>query len=104
MLLHAKQLVTTIEGMAKLLATSVTAKGFGPRGEFEDEGVRRDPVALVLEKLTLNLLEKPRAGCTREEVTPRDEGVDVVMARTADNRRDDERTCGGPCQGIENLA
>jgi hypothetical protein len=25
-------------------------------------------VALVLDKLTLNLTEEPRAGCTREEV------------------------------------
>ena len=70
MLLHTKQLVATIEGMAKLLETSVTSKGFGPRGEFEDEGVQRDPVALVLEKLTLNLIEKPRAGATKEEVFP----------------------------------
>jgi hypothetical protein len=70
MLLHTKQLVSTIEGMAKLLETSVTIKGFGPRGEFEDEGVQRDPVALVLEKLTLNLIEEPRAGATKEEVLP----------------------------------
>jgi len=68
MLLHTKQFVHTIEGMSKLLELSVTQYGFGPRGDFEDEGVQRDPIGLVLDKLTLNLIEKPRAGCSREEV------------------------------------
>lgn len=69
MLLHTKQLVSTIEGMSRLLEVSVTANGFGPRGPFEDEGVQRDPVILVLDKLTLNLIEEPRASCSREEVS-----------------------------------
>jgi hypothetical protein len=69
MSLHTKQLVATIEGMAKLLGVSVTSDGFGPRGEFEDDGVQRDPVALVLDKLTLNLIEEPRAGSSKEEVS-----------------------------------
>ena len=68
MVLHTKQLVNTIEGMSRLLEVSITTNGFGPRGAFEDEGVQRDPVALVLDKLTLNLTEEPRVGCTREEV------------------------------------
>jgi hypothetical protein len=70
MSLHTKQLVSTIEGMAKLLGVSVTFDGFGPRGEFEDDGVQRDPVALVLDKLTLNLIEEPRAGSSKEDVYP----------------------------------
>ena len=70
MVLHTKQLVNTIEGMSKLLEASITTNGFGPRGAFEDEGVQRDPVALVLDKLTLNLIEEPRTGCSREEVPP----------------------------------
>jgi Protein of unknown function (DUF3636) len=68
MTLHTKQLVSTIEGMSRLLETSITKDGFGPRGEFEDDGVQRDPVALVLDKLSLNLIQEPRAGSTREEV------------------------------------
>jgi Protein of unknown function (DUF3636) len=70
MCLHWKQLAGTIEGMTRLLETSVLAdRGqFGPRGEFEDEGIPKDPVELVLDKMTLNLVEKPRAGCTKEEV------------------------------------
>lgn len=68
MSLHTKQFVGTIYGMSKLLEVSVTHNGFGPRGAFEDEGIQRDPVAMVLEKLTLNLIEEPRAGCSRDEV------------------------------------
>jgi Protein of unknown function (DUF3636) len=68
MSLHTKQFVGTIQGMAKLLEVSVTTNGFGPRGAFEDDGVQRDPVAMVLDKLTLNLIEEPRAGCSRDEV------------------------------------
>jgi hypothetical protein len=68
MTLHTKQLVATIEGMSRLLETSVANDGFGPRGAFEDEGVQRDPVALVLDKLSLNLVQEPRAGSSREEV------------------------------------
>ena len=68
MTLHTKQLVATIEGMSRLLEASVTNDGFGPRGEFEDEGVQRDPVALVLDKLSLNLVQEPRAGSSQEEV------------------------------------
>ena len=92
MLLHTKQLVSTIQGMARLLETSVTAKGFGPRGEFEDEGVQRDPVGLVLEKLTLNLIDKPRAGCSKEEVLLSNVtgSVDVVMATATDDCADYE--------------
>jgi hypothetical protein len=69
MLLHTKQRVSTIEGMSKLLEVSITKNGFGPRGPFEDEGVQRDPVTLVLDKLTLNLVEEPRESCSREEVS-----------------------------------
>jgi hypothetical protein len=68
MVLHTKQLVTTIKGMARLLEVSVTNDGFGPRGEFEDDGVTRDPVILILDKLTLNLVEEPRIACSRDEV------------------------------------
>ena len=69
MCLHTKQLVETIEGMARLLDTSIAEDGgFGPRGEFEDEGIAKDPITLVLDKLTANLVEKPRAGCTKEQV------------------------------------
>lgn len=70
MTLHTKQLVRTIEGIARLLETSVALDNFGPRGQFEeeDDGVQRDPVTLVLDKLTLNLIETPRAGSTHEEV------------------------------------
>ena len=83
MLLHTKQLVYTIEGMAKLLETSITNDGFGPRGGFEDEGVQRDPVALVLDKLTLNLIERPRAGCSKEEVYLRILKLIVAMEITS---------------------
>lgn len=77
MTLHTKQLVATIEGMSKLLETSITIDGFGPRGDFEDDGVQRDPVALVLDKLSLNLIQEPRAGCTREEVSSMDWRADI---------------------------
>lgn len=70
MVLHTKQLVTTIEGMTRLLQVSVTPDGFGPRGEFEDDGIQRDPVILVLDKLTLNLIEEPRTLCSRDQVFP----------------------------------
>ena len=70
MSLHTKQLVGTIQGMSKLLEAGVTSDGFGPRGVFEDDGIQQDPVTIVLDKLTLNLVEKPRSGCTPEEVIP----------------------------------
>jgi len=70
MSLHTKQLVDTIEGMARLLETSITVDAFGPRGQFEeeDDGVQRDPMTLVLDKSTQNLIETPRAGATNEQV------------------------------------
>ena len=94
MVLHTKQLVNTIEGMSKLLQVSITTNGFGPRGAFEDEGVQRDPVALVLDKLTLNLIEEPRAGCSREEVqSPETRGLTKVMAFATDDCTDYVGTC-----------
>jgi Protein of unknown function (DUF3636) len=93
MLLHTKQLVNTIEGMSKLLEVSVTTNGFGPRGAFEDEGVQRDPLALVLDKLTLNLIEEPRAGCSREEVTPRITKLREAVETSTDDCADDVATC-----------
>jgi len=66
MCLHTKQLPATIAGMAGLLAFSVGVEGLGPRGLCE-EGTG-DPVLLVLDKLTENLVEEPRAGGSREEV------------------------------------
>jgi hypothetical protein len=70
MTLHAKQLVHTIHGMAKLLATSVEEDAIGPRGPVEDDedDLLRDPITLVLDKLTLNLVEAPRSGATLDEV------------------------------------
>ena len=52
--------------MAGLLGFSVGAEGLGPRGVCE-EGTG-DPVVLVLDKLTENLVEGPKAGGSREEV------------------------------------
>jgi hypothetical protein len=87
MVLHTKQLVRTIEGMARLLELSVTTDGFGPRGEFEDDGIQQDPVALVLDKLSLNMVEEPRTSCTRNEVFPLDH-INIVMDSTTNNSAD----------------
>jgi hypothetical protein len=101
MLLHTKQLVHTIEGMSKLLETSVTTNSFGPRGEFQDDGVQRDPVILVLDKLTSNLIVEPRAGCSREEVcSPAPSQLTRVMEITTDYPRDNVRTCSRPNEGL----
>lgn len=71
--------------MAKLLETSVTQDGFGPRGDFEDEGIQHDPVALVLDKMSLNLIEEPRAGCSKEEVVRRFSRLITVMEFETDH-------------------
>lgn len=76
MTLHSKQFVGTILGMSQLLEISVTSDGFGPRGSWsfdgDDDGGggggERDSVSMVLEKLTLNLIEEPRIGCPKEDV------------------------------------
>ena len=41
-------------------------EGLGPRGLCEER--TGDPVVLVLDKLTENLVEEPRVGGSREEV------------------------------------
>jgi len=66
MCLHTKQLPATIAGMAGLLGFSVGVEGLGPRGLCEER--TGDPVVLVLDKLTENLVEEPRVGGSREEV------------------------------------
>jgi hypothetical protein len=53
--------------MAGLLGESVWEGGFGARGGCEEDGVQ-DPVGLVLDKLSVNLVEEPRMGAQKEEV------------------------------------
>jgi hypothetical protein len=55
--------------MAGLLAESVWEGGVGARGVCEEDGVQ-DPVGLVLDKLSVNLVEEPRMGAQKEEVPP----------------------------------
>jgi hypothetical protein len=69
MCLHTKQLPGTIGGMAGLLGESVWEGGVGARGGCEEDGVQ-DPVGLVLDKLSVNLVEEPRMGAQKEEVPP----------------------------------
>jgi len=90
--------------MAKLLETSITTDGFGPRGEFEDEGIPRDPVALVLEKMTLNLVEQPRAGCTREKVPSREDEADMLVIEIEGHDYSDfVGTCCWEFEGVEDV-
>jgi hypothetical protein len=69
MCLHTKQLPRTIGGMAGLLGESVWEGGLGARGVCEEDGVQ-DPVGLVLDKLSVNLVEEPRTGADKPEVPP----------------------------------
>ena len=87
MTLHTKQFLHTIKGMAQLLEASITADGFGPRGQFEeeDDGVQKDSITLVLDKLTQILIEPPRVGSTHEQVLQCHMMLTAVVGPTTDD-------------------